>query len=94
MAEAKEATELAQDSAQKVQAYLQLDEEMNIERISKKSLEKSRKIEEQSTELFDKRGIRILRLESLFTHFRFSFQKWTFVMTWSRREIACEISQR
>lgn len=56
VAEAKEATEAAQDSAQKVQAYLQLDEDMNIERISKKSFEKSRKIEEESRDLFEKRG--------------------------------------
>lgn len=53
--EAKEATEQAQDSAQKVEAELQLDDDLHIKEIGKKSLEVSQKIEDESKQLMEKR---------------------------------------
>lgn len=53
--EAKEATKQAQESAKEVESQLVIDEDMNIEDISKKSLNESKNIERQSQELFEKR---------------------------------------
>lgn len=62
VAEAKEATEQAQESVSKVQAQLLLDDEETIENTSKQSLGISKNIEMQSKELLEKRKKIIINL--------------------------------
>lgn len=54
VAEAKEATEAAQESVAKVQAQLRLDDDKTVEEMSKKSLKISKDIEDQSREMFER----------------------------------------